>query len=265
MEDIFWTDTHAHIHMEPLASEKAETVKRAEEAGVKRIVTVGVDLQDSKKAVETAENYPNVYASVGVHPHDCESYKEKDRQEYSALLKNKKTLAVGEIGLDFYKDISPRKIQEKVFSEMLDLSLEAGKPVIIHCREAGERCRTLLEERLGGGKSLGGILHCFNGDKIMMDWALENNFYLSFAGQITYKSAQIIRDALKAAPKDRILIETDSPYLAPIPRRGKTNEPANLIYTADHAAYLLGMETQELSFTLENNFARLYGRTPGEI
>lgn len=262
MENIFFTDTHAHIHMSPLRSEEKEVVERAAVAGVKRIVTVGVDLENSRDALKTAEKYPNVYATVGVHPHDCESYKDSHYDEYLKLAANKKTLAIGEIGLDFYRDRAPRDIQEKVFAKMLELSLDVGKPVVIHNRDSGERCVKIMENYLGSGKSLGGILHCFNGEKIMMDWALDNNFYLSFAGQITYKSAEIIREALKSSPMDRILIETDCPYLAPIPKRGQTNEPANLLYTADYVAFVLGIEMEGLAEILENNFCRLYRFEP---
>lgn len=265
MKNVFFTDTHAHIHMSPLASDTANVIKRAEEAGVKRIVTVGVDLENSKDALKTAKQYKNVYATVGVHPHDCQTYQDAHYKEYLSMACHEKTLAVGEIGLDFYRDISPRHVQEKVFSQMLELSLDAKKPVVIHNRDAGERSAAILDKHLGGGKSLGGIMHCFNGEKIIMDWALDNDFYLSFAGQITYKSAQIIQDALKYAPIERILIETDCPYLAPIPMRGKTNEPANLIYTADFVAYTLNVEMEDLAEILENNFARLYKRDPEEL
>lgn len=265
MKNIFFTDTHAHIHMPPLKNEESDVVQRAAAAGVKRIVTVGIDLENSRDALKTAEKYPNVYATVGVHPHDCESYKDSHYKEYLKLAANKKTLAIGEIGLDFYRDRAPRDVQEKVFAKMLELSLVAEKPVVIHNRDSGERCVKILESYLGGGKSLGGILHCFNGEQIMMDWALNNNFYLSFAGQLTYKSAEIIRDALKTAPIDRILIETDCPYLAPEPKRGKTNEPANLVYTADYTAFLLGIETEDFAEILENNFCKLYRRTAEEL
>lgn len=248
--------------MKPLLHNAENVVKKAFDVGVERIITVGIDLDDSKTAVNLASKFANVYATAGVHPHDCESYIDSDCKAFLELVENKKVLAIGEIGLDFYRDIAPRPTQEKVFSSMLSLSLEAKKPVVIHCRDAGKRCRDILDEHLGGGASLGGILHCFNGDKLMMDWALDNGFYLSFAGSVTYKNAVIIQDALKIAPKDRILIETDCPYLSPEPMRGKTNEPANLIYTADFLAYLIGVEMHELSHILEENFRRLFGVFP---
>lgn len=262
---MFFTDTHAHIHMPPLASDTPNIIKRAQERGVKRIVTVGIDLENSQDALNTAKKYKDVYATVGVHPHDCQTYKDAHYNEYLRMAADEKVLAIGEIGLDFYRDVSPRPIQEKVFAQMLALSTDAKKPVVIHNRDAGNRSTAILDDYLGGGKSLGGIMHCFNGEKIMMDWALDNGFYLSFAGQITYKSAEIIQNALKYAPIERILIETDCPYLAPIPMRGKTNEPANLVYTADFVAFTLNIETEDLAEILENNFARLYKREPEEL
>ncbi len=254
------TDTHAHIHMPPLSDDIEGVVSRAFNNGVERILTVGVNPEDSKEALKTALMFPNVYAAAGIHPEDWESFSEEACGELFRTASHKKVIAVGEIGLDFYRDYAPAPVQEKVFRRMLEMSRELKKPVIIHNREASSRCLAVLEEELGRGRSAGGIFHCFSGGDDIIKWALDNNFYISYAGQLTYKSAGTIRETLKLVPADRMFVETDSPYLAPVPLRGKTNEPANVAYTAAFAAKELGVETEELALRLEKNFDDLFGR-----
>lgn len=254
------TDTHAHIHMAPLCQDLEGVVARAAEAGVKRIVTVGVNAADSAVALETAHRFENVYAAVGVHPEDSSAYIDSD---YDLLLKmaaDEKVIAVGEIGIDFYRDYAPAAVQERVFRQMTELSKQVKKPVIIHNREADEACIRVLSDTLGSGKGFGGIFHCFSGSVDVINWALDNGFYISYAGQVTYKSAQNLRDTLKLVPLDRLFVETDCPYLAPVPKRGKTNEPAYTAFTADFVAGELGISTLQLAQQLETNFINLFGR-----
>lgn len=253
------TDTHAHIHIPPLADDIEGVVVRALNNGVERIVTVGINSADSAEALKTALMFQNVYAAVGIHPEDCESFSETSCAEILRMASHKKVIAVGEIGLDLYRDYAPIHIQEEVFRRMLEVSKEVKKPVIIHNREASTECLAVLNEELGGGKSLGGIFHCFSGGEDIIKWALDNNFYISYAGQLTYKSAGNLRETLKYIPINRIFVETDSPYLAPVPFRGKVNEPANVLWTATFAAKELGIEIEELAERLEENFNNLFG------
>ncbi len=258
MSNISLTDTHAHIHFSPLLDEVEAVVERAKNAGVDRIVTIGIDYKDSKQAIAVAERFDNVFATVGIHPHDAMNYKTSDYDKFKKLADHAKVIAIGEIGLDFFKDYAPRDIQQVVFESMLELSIELELPVVIHNRDSGVKCREVMNSYLGHGNSKGGILHCFNGDQDILHWALEHGFCISYAGQVTYKSAQEIRDALKITPIDRILIETDCPYLSPVPLRGKQNEPANIVHTFEFIANELGLDKEKFAKQLESNYTSLF-------
>lgn len=257
MNNHLLTDTHAHIHMADTFADPAAVIKRAKDAGVGRIITIGTNYSDSLSALKLADDNDNIYAAAGVHPQDVSSYADNDYSAFRDLASSHKVIAIGEIGLDFYRDLSQTDRQDEVFRQMLRLSIEARKPVIIHNRNAGDDCIRTLKEELGGCPH-GGVFHCFDGDMRVLDFALQNNFYVSYAGQVTYKSAGNIRDALVATPLERLLIETDSPYLAPVPMRGNINEPANIIHTANFIANILNIDIIELGQILENNFKNLF-------
>jgi TatD DNase family protein len=230
-------DTHAHLAM---LDDPAEAVVRAGAAGVTRILTIG-----TRDAVELAEAHEDVYAVVGVHPH--QAGEEHDLEELRALHAHPKVVAVGEIGLDHFRDYAPHTAQQRLFAAQLELARELGKPVVIHTRAAD--APTLAElERFDGTV----VLHCFSSPHLLPA-ALEHGWYVSFAGNVTYKNAPDLRVAASRVPADRILAETDCPYLAPQPVRGKTNEPAYVVHTLEVLAQVRGEEPAELAARIDGN------------
>jgi len=254
----FFTDSHAHLHMSPLVEEADAVMERAAQHKIKRIVTIGIDIEDSRNAVGFAGRYDNVYASVGVHPHDTAGFPENGIESLRELLKAPKVLALGEIGLDFFYDHSPRETQEKCFASFLGLANETGTPVIIHNRDSTARLIEIMKAELPA-REKNGIIHCFSGDTDLMRFALDNGFYISYAGVVTFPKSDELRRSLAFVPKERLLIETDAPYLAPSPYRGRTNEPAYTVYTAETIAAETGMTLEETAELLENNFQSLFG------
>ena len=227
---------------------------------VRRVITVGIDLQDSVNAVEYAEGRVGFYASVGVHPHDAKDFKNSELDKFESLLDNKKVIAVGEIGLDFFRNISEKSLQEKVFLVFLDMASYKKKPIIIHNREASEDIVKNVDKIYKDSGAPNGIIHCFNGDKSLLKWALDKGFFISFAGPVTYKKSIDLRDTLNYVPLDRIFIETDCPYLTPEPYRGKLNDPSYVVYTAYTLSKCLNIEMQQLAKQLEINLCTLFGR-----
>lgn len=256
--DSFFTDSHAHIHMQPLSDDAEAVLARAAEHKIGRIVTIGIDVEDSGRAVQFAAKYENVYASVGVHPHDTSGFPADGIDSLRELLKAPKVIALGEIGLDFYYDHSPRETQEKCFASLLGLANDTGTPVIIHNRDSTARLIEILEAELPV-REKSGIIHCFSGDTDLLRYALDKGFYISYAGVVTYPKSEELRRTLEFVPRDRLLIETDAPYLTPAPYRGRTNEPAYTAYTAETVAAELGMSLMETAELLENNFQSLFG------
>jgi TatD DNase family protein len=256
--EAFFTDSHAHIHFSPLSDDAVGVLKRADEHKVKRILTIGTDIEDSIKAVEFAGQHKNVYAAVGVHPHDVKDFTEQGMVTLKVLLKKPKVLALGEVGLDFYYDNSPRDMQESTFANFLRLATEESVPVIIHNRDSTERMVAVLGSELPKREN-NGIIHCFSGDTDLLRFALDHGFYISYAGVVTYPKSEELRATLKYVPRDRLLIETDSPFLSPLPYRGKTNEPAYTAYTALTVATELKISLEELAEILESNFLTLFG------
>lgn len=261
MADYFLTDTHAHIHNDEYERSIEEIINISYNNGVKRIITVGTDYEDSLKAVEASMKYPYIYAVCGLHPEYADDYNDEVYEKFYNIAKNEKVLAIGETGLDYYHNSGINKSkQQELFYTMMDIALSLKKPVVIHSREAAEDTVKLLDEKLGHGKGFGGIFHCFDGSLNMLDWALENNFYVSYSGNLTFKSAENIRTAFNKTPLDRVLVETDSPYLAPVPLRGKPNMPAYVVHTAEFAAKLKDIEINEFADILEENLKNLFGK-----
>jgi TatD DNase family protein len=250
-------DAHAHLDEPQLRNQKEAVLSRAREAGVSLIVNVGIGQESSRQVVETAARYAEVFATVGVHPHGAASVHQDDLKNLAQLAAHPKVVAVGEIGLDFYRRRSPEKVQEHWFREQLALAHTLGKPVVIHTREATAATLKILQE--GRHYLLGGIMHCFQGNLEEAHAFLDLGFFLSFSGVLTFPKAEPLRQVAKRIPLDRVLIETDCPYLAPQPWRGQVNEPAYVTATAATLAQLHGISTEEAArLTWQNTLAAFW-------
>jgi TatD DNase family protein len=254
---LFFTDTHAHVHFKEL--EKTNFLDTCKKYSVKRIVTIGIDLKDSENALDFATKHQGVYAACGVHPHDSSNFKVVQLSRFENMLKSEKTIAVGEIGLDYFRNYSPKETQIKTFLTFADLAVYHKKPIIIHNRDSSSDIITFLEPVIKNNFS-GGIIHCFNGDKTLLKWALDMGFYISYAGVLTYKKADDLRETLKYVPIDRLLVETDCPYLTPMPFRSQKNDPSFIVFTAYTMSEIINKSIEELAIILEKNFTNLFGK-----
>src|SRR5687768_9319711 len=254
-------DSHAHIDGKEFDEDREETIQRARDAGVVAILNVGTGDPHSgafERAIELAEKHPDIYAALGVHPHDARLFDVRAEEKILGLIKQcKRVIAWGEIGLDYHYDNSPREVQREVFRRQLGLARECGLPVIIHSREADDDTIDILREELTG-YDRGGVLHCFGGSLAMAQSAIALGFYISFAGVVTFKKAQDLRDIAALLPLDRLLIETDCPYLTPVPFRGKRNEPARVVEVARCLAEMHKLELAEMGRITSDNFKRLF-------
>jgi TatD DNase family protein len=260
---FYLADAHAHLDEPQLQNQKEAVLSRAREAGVRLIVNVGIGQESSRQAVETAARYAEVFATVGVHPHGAASVRQADLKDLAHLAAHPKVVAVGEIGLDFYRRRSPENVQEHWFREQLALAHNLGKPVVIHTREAtAATLKVLREDRRHFS---GGIMHCFQGTLEDARAFLDLGFFLSFSGVLTFPKAEPLRRVVKRVPLDRVLVETDCPYLAPQPWRGKVNEPAYVAATAATLAELHGISTEEAArLTWHNTLAAFRLNGTGE-
>jgi TatD DNase family protein len=251
-------DSHCHLDSEQFDGDRDAVIERALAAGVKHLVAIGTGNgpPDLEAGIRLAEKYPAFYATVGVHPHDAAKATDETFDRLAALLRHAKVVALGEIGLDYHYDFSPRDVQQHVFIEQMKIAGEARKPIVIHTREAWSDTIALLRERWAP-MEIGGIMHCFSGGPEEAREALQLGFYLSFGGIVTFPKALEIQEAAKQAPTDRMLIETDAPYLAPVPKRGKRNEPAYIIETAKKLASLRGESVEAVIEATTANFHRL--------
>ncbi|RYZ05757.1 MAG: TatD family deoxyribonuclease [Myxococcales bacterium] len=251
-------DTHCHLDAEYFPEGPEETLSRAREAGVTGFVCVGVgSLEQARSAVAIAAQRPDVWATVGVHPHDAKAC---DAELEAALLReaeSPRVVAVGEIGLDYHYDHSPRELQGDIFRRFIAAARVLKKPIVVHTRSAPEETLAILEEE--GARDVGGLIHCFSEDKPFAERALALGFYLSFSGIVTFKKSLAIQEVAAWAPADRILVETDSPYLAPVPLRGKRCEPAHVVHTARFVAGLRGLSLEDLAGQTSENAGRLLG------
>ena len=243
-------DTHAHL---TALDDPDAAVGRAAESGVTRILTVGTDVEDCRSALELAERHEGVSAILGIHPHSAGNAADADLAKLRELLANPKAVAVGETGLDWYRDYAPRHDQRRVFAAQLELASELGKPVVIHTRAADDDTLTGLADFAGAV-----VLHCFSSPHLLPT-ALDRGWYVSFAGNATFPKAVDLRLAATQVPHDRILAETDSPYLAPQPVRGKPNEPANVVHTVAALGRARGDDPGELGRQIERNAAQCFG------
>jgi TatD DNase family protein len=251
-------DTHTHLDFPQFDDDRERVIERAANAGVRAIVDVGTDLASSQAAVALAEAYSQVYAAVGVHPHDAKTLTEEMLEELRALASHPKVVAVGEIGLDFYRDLSPRDKQRRAFQQQLALAREIGKPVIIHDREAHTEVMDILRHWVEGSHKSVGVLHCFSGDLVMAQEAIELGFYISIAGPVTFKNARRLRELVRQLPPEKLLVETDCPYLAPHPHRGKRNEPAYVKLVAQEVARIKELSLEEVARITSDNAQALF-------
>lgn len=255
-QEIVLIDSHAHIYYPDYDDDFEAMLQRAAEAGVAAVLVVGTDLESSRRAVELAERYPRLYAAVGVHPHDASRVTEEWYAEIRRLaLASPRVVAIGEIGLDFYRDRSPRDVQEVVFRRLLRLASELDKPVIVHDRDAHEPVLACLADE---GISRG-VLHCFSGDEAMAGRAMAMGLYISIPGTITYPGNELLRRVVRSASMDRMLVETDCPYLTPVPHRGKRNEPAFARLAAERLAEVKGLSLEDVARITTKNVADLFG------
>lgn len=251
-------DSHCHIDSADFDEDREVVIERAAAAGVDHMMAIGTGNgpPDIEAGVRLADKYAAFYATVGIHPHDAAKARPADLKRLGDLLAHPKVLALGEIGLDYHYDFSPRDVQKSVFIEQMSIAAEARKPIVIHTREAWEDTLALLEQHWTP-HSIGGIMHCFSGGPEEARRALELGFYLSFGGILTFPKALAVQEAAKSVPRGRILIETDAPYLAPVPKRGKRNEPALIVHTARKLAELRGESYEEICEATTENFRRL--------
>lgn len=247
-------DSHAHLEMKEFDNDRDEVIKRAKAAGVDFIVTVGTNLQLSRKAVLLAGQYENIYATIGVHPHDVGKIGSKTYDDLKELAGQKKVVAYGEIGLDYFRNITPQAQQIEKFSEQLQLAKELHLPVIIHDRDAHDQSLQMV--KASGIHS--GVFHCFSGDYEMAKQCLDWGFYLSVPGVVTFDKAKTIQNVVKQVPLSSLLLETDCPYLAPNPYRGKRNEPAYVVHTAKKVAEIKGISREEVAAVTSQNTLSLF-------
>ena len=248
-------DSHCHLDDEKFDEDRAETIARLREGGVEKCVCVGSDLPSSRRCVALAEQYDFIYAAAGVHPHEAKDAPPDYIDQLKALLSHSRVMALGEIGLDYYYDLSPRDVQKRVLQEQLDLACDTDMPVIFHIRDAHGDMFDILRSR---SRLPTGVIHCCSASAEMVREYLRMGFYISFAGPITFKNAAGPVSASQAVPLDRLLIETDSPYLAPVPLRGRRNEPANVRYVLEKQAEIHGIPPEELAEITFRNACAMY-------
>jgi TatD DNase family protein len=250
-------DTHAHLHFPDFDADRAEMMARARQAGVDRMLTIGTEVPTSRAAIALAQAEPDVWAAVGVHPHDAAEADGATLAEIERLAGAARVVAIGEIGLDFFRDLSPRDVQERVFRHLIGVARRARKPVIVHCREAHPEVLGILGEERAA--EVGGIMHCFSGDVAVARRCLELGLLISLAGPVTYPNARALPEVARFVPADRLVVETDCPFLPPQGYRGKRNEPAYLAITAARVAELRGEPLEEFARRSSENACRLLG------
>jgi len=244
-------DSHAHLDHEDFAGEVPAVLERAAGAGVDRIICVASTLASTRACIALAEQYPQLFATAGIHPHDAARAGDSDLTEVEELAAHPRVVAIGETGLDYHYDFSPRPIQRDYLARAVELALRVGKPLVVHVREAHQDAEEILG-RFSSARGQG-VIHCYTGDRAQAERYLELGFHLSFSGIVTFPKSREIQEAAAAVPRDRLLVETDAPYLAPVPHRGQRNEPALVLKTAEYLARLRGCTIEEmLALTAEN-------------
>jgi len=249
-------DAHAHLADERILPDVEGVVERARAAGLAGIVSIATDAEDARTSLGLAERFDGVWSTAGIHPHSASTASEEAFAVVRELIRHPKVVALGETGLDYHYDFSPRDAQREAFARHLELARETGLPVIVHAREADEDLRALLRE---AGRGTVGVLHSFSSGRALLEEALGMGWYASFSGMITFKKFDGL-DFVRMVPAERIMVETDAPYLAPVPHRGKTNEPAFVVHTARRAAEIRGEDPDDFAAQTLENTCRFYGK-----
>lgn len=253
-----WVDSHCHLDFPEYDDDFDAVVTRAQEAGVKTLLTIGTKRNNLDQVIKVAERYPFIYCSVGIHPHESDT----DYMSYEELLaytQHEKVVGLGETGLDFYYDHSDRQAQEASFRTHIKVSRASGLPVIVHTRDADDKTIEILEDEMKKGP-FKGLIHCFTASQELADRVLDLGFYISISGIVTFKKAEAVQATVKTIPLDRLLVETDAPFLAPVPFRGKRNEPAFVVHTAEAIARLKDIPLETLAQHTTNNFLTLFSK-----
>lgn len=250
-------DSHCHLDFPELAGEIDGVMARAERAGVGVMLTIGTHLTRFEQVLRVAERFPNVYCTVGIHPHEAGHEPCVDAKELAALAEHPKVVGFGETGLDYFYDHSPRDRQRTSFRTHIAAARQTGLPVVVHTRDADEDTMRILAEEMAKG-SFKGLLHCFSSGSQLADFAIENGFLISISGIVTFKKSEALRRIVETVPLDRLLVETDAPYLAPVPKRGQRNEPAFVAFTAEAVAAVKGVTAARLAEQTTANFFRLF-------
>jgi len=249
-----WTDTHCHLNHPDFASDALEVWSRAQQAGLRSAIIVGYDVASSERAIQVAQQLGNCWVSIGIHPHDAVQCEPETLLYLRDLASQPSVVAIGEIGLDYYRNLSPKDAQQRAFEEQLRLALNLHLPVIIHCRDAYDDLLDTLARY-----PLRGVLHCFSGELHHAQRAIEMGWYLGIGGVVTFKNAHTLREVVQQAPPERLLLETDAPYLAPMPHRGKRNEPAYIPLIGAHIADIKGEPVERIAVVTTQNASKLFG------
>ncbi len=258
---VWIVDSHCHLDYDGLADDLPNVLNRAEAAGVGFMLSISSRIRKFDGVLAIAEKYPNVYCTVGTHPHNAHEELDIPVSEIVRLAKHPKCVGIGEAGLDYYYDNSPRDAQMQGFRNHIAAARESGLPLVIHTREAEDDTARVLEDEMGKG-AFKALLHCFTGQQWLAERGVELGLYVSFSGILTYKTAGSLRTTAAVLPADRILVETDAPFLAPIPFRGKTNEPSYVVETLKHLASVRGQSSEAMACQTSDNFFRLFDKIP---
>lgn len=267
MNNVELVDTHCHLTMDVFEEDLDQVIRKARSVGVKRILVPGTDIVSSRRAIQLAENYTEVYAAVGVHPHNASTWGDATARQLGDLAQRSKVVALGEIGLDYYRNLSPPDIQVTCFKDQLELAKALDLPIIVHNRESIEQVMEILqrwrEDLSGERRGAPGVLHAYSADHKFAKKAIENDFYLGIAGPITFKNAEELRTLVYNLPIERMLVETDSPYLSPEPERGKRNEPSNVQWIVEKMASVREQDPEWIARKTTINAETLFSWTDG--
>jgi TatD DNase family protein len=249
-------DTHCHLDFDDFTNDRKDILARAKLAGVQQIVTIGIDLPSSRRAIALAEDNEEIYATVGIHPHNAKVLSPEDIQDLLSLGSKSQVVAYGEIGLDFFRNYQPQSVQITCMEAQLNIARQLGLPVVIHDREAHQEVFQILHENKVW--EIGGAMHCFSGNWSFARKCLDLGLYLSVAGPVTFAKSKTLQDVAKSCPLERLLLESDAPFLAPVPKRGKRNQPAFLVYTAEKIASLRKLPLEDVARQTSLNARRLF-------
>lgn len=248
-------DTHAHLDFSQFDNDRSEVIERAFQQGLRAIINIGIDLNTSMASIDLAENHEGLFAVVGYHPHVASQFNTVALTKLQVLARDKHVVAIGEIGLDYYRNRSPQEAQQQAFRQQIRLAKKLRLPIVVHIRQAYEDARTILQEE--GASEIGGVLHCYSGDEEMAAWAIRDGFHLSFTGVVTFPRSRALSIAAEV-PLDALLLETDCPFLAPVPHRGKRNEPSYVKLTAQSIAEARSISADRLAERTSQNAVQLF-------